>query len=68
MKDYIEKLKTYVDEKPPYFGDGESILTLLYEAYNEVNTTDDAKIKAEGRLRQEGVTTHESCDLCPVFL
>lgn len=68
MKTYVEKLKTYVGEKPPCFGDGESILTLLYEAYNEVNTTDDAKIKAEGRLRQEGVTTHESCDLCPVFL
>lgn len=35
METYFEKLKTYVDENPPCFGDGESILTLLYEAYNE---------------------------------
>lgn len=44
MKTYFEKLKTYVDENPPCFGDGDSIPMLLYEAYNEVNTMDDPQI------------------------
>lgn len=44
MQTYFGKLKTYVDENPPCFGDGESILTLLFEAYNEV---DDPPIKAD---------------------
>ncbi len=30
----------------PNFGDGDSILTMLYEAYNEVNTMDNAEIKS----------------------
>lgn len=38
----------------PAFGDGTSVLMLLYEAHNEVNTTDDAKIKAD---------FHQLCEL-----
>ena len=47
MNPYIEKLKQQIEEQPPDFGDDNSILTLLYEAYNEVNRMDDEQIKAD---------------------
>lgn len=47
IEEYIRILKAHVEAQEPDFGDGESVLTLLYEAYNEVNTMDDAKIKAD---------------------
>ena len=45
MKNYFEKLRTYIAENPPDFGDGDSVLTLLYEAYAELNRMDDSTIK-----------------------
>lgn len=47
IEEYIRILKAHVETQGSDFGDGESILTLLYEAYNEVNTMDDAQIKAD---------------------
>lgn len=47
LEEYIRILKTHVEAQELDFGDGESVLTLLYEAYNEVNSMDDAKIKAD---------------------
>ena len=47
MKNYFEKLKAYIAENPPDFGDGESVLTLLYEAYAESNQMDDGTIKED---------------------
>lgn len=44
MKAYYEKFRTYIAENPPNFGDGESILTLLYEAYADSNKMDDGTI------------------------
>ena len=44
MKDYFEKLRTYIAENLPNFGDGESVLTLLYEAYADSNKMDDGTI------------------------
>lgn len=41
----IRLFKEYVLTKPPNYGDGDSILTLLYEAYNEVNSMDNMEIK-----------------------
>lgn len=46
MNPYIEKLKQQIEEYPPDFGEGNSILALLYDAYNEVNRMDDEQIKA----------------------
>ena len=37
MKSYLEALKAYVEQNPPNVGDGESVLTMLYECYNENN-------------------------------
>ena len=40
-------MKTYIAEQPPNFGDGESVLTMLYECYNENNPYDNEQIKAD---------------------
>ena len=47
MKKYFEKLTNYIAENPPDFGDGDSVLTLLYEAYAESNKMDDGTIKED---------------------
>lgn len=47
MKTYFEKLREYIEENLPDFGDGESVLTLLYEAYADSNKMDDGTIKAD---------------------
>ncbi len=44
MNDYFERLRTHIAENPPDFGDGESVLTLLYEAYADFNKMDDGTI------------------------
>lgn len=45
MNSYIEKLKQQIEEHPPDFGDGNSILTFLYEAYNQINNLDNEQIR-----------------------
>ena len=47
MDKFIVALKAHIERNPPNFGDGESVLTLLYEAYSEVNPMDDPQIKAD---------------------
>ena len=47
MKNYIEELKAYIAEHPPNYGDGESVLTMLYEYHNENNPYDNEQIKAD---------------------
>ena len=47
MENYFEKLRTYIVENSPDFGDGDSVLTLLYEAYAESNRMDDGTIKKD---------------------
>ena len=47
MNPYIEKEKQQIEEHPPDLGDCNSILALLYEAYNEFNRMDDEQIRAD---------------------
>ena len=47
MKSYFEKLKAYIQSKPPNYGDGESVLTMLYECHNENNPYDNEQIKED---------------------
>lgn len=47
MKEYFETLRQYIGQRPPELGDADSVLALLYEAYNAVNTMDDDRIKAD---------------------
>ena len=74
MKTYIETLKTYVEQHPPRFGDGESVLTMLYECHNENSPYDNEQIRADfNELYQQmnGISLREMdniiypvCKLC----
>ena len=46
MKDYLTVLRDRITTHPPDLGNADSVLNLLYEAYNECNPTADAQIKA----------------------
>ncbi len=47
MKQFLETLKQHIAEHPPNFGDGESVLTMLYECHNENNPYDNELIRAD---------------------
>lgn len=47
MERYIRALQEYAQSHKSDFGDGESVLTLLYEAYSDNNRMDNAQIKAD---------------------
>lgn len=47
MENYFEKLREYITANPPDFGDGDSVLTVLYETYADYNRMDDDTIKED---------------------
>ena len=47
MEEYIRALETYVASRRLNLGDGESVLSLLYEAYGDINRMYDDQIKAD---------------------
>lgn len=47
MEEFSRILQAYVSTKDLNLGDGESVLTLLYEAYAECNKMDDGTIKED---------------------
>lgn len=49
MAYYFEKLRDYITDNPPHFGDEDSVLTKLYEAYADNNRMDDDTIKEDFR-------------------
>lgn len=74
MEHFYDVLKKCIADHQSNFGDGDSVLTLLYEAYSECNRLDDAQIKADfEELYQQmnGMTLREMdqiiypvCKLC----
>lgn len=74
LKTYFEKLRTYIAENPPDFGDGKSVLTLLYEAYADSNNMDDGTITEDFNelyrqmngmeLREMDKIIYPVCTLC----
>ena len=74
MKSYFEKLRFHIAENPPDFGDGESVLTMLYEAYAESNKMNDGTIKEDFNelyrlmngmeLREMDKIIYPVCTLC----
>ena len=74
MKTFFERLRTYIADNPPDFGDGESVLTLLYETYAESNKMDDGTIKEDFNelyrlmngmeLREMDKIIYPVCTLC----
>ena len=54
MEEYFRALETYVASRKLNLGDGESVLSLLYEAYGDINPMYDDQIKADlAELYQE---------------
>lgn len=47
MEEYLQALETYVASRKLNLGDGESVLSLLYEAYGDINPMHDDQIKAD---------------------
>ena len=47
MGEYIRELETYVASRKLNLGDGESVLSLLYEAYGDTNPMYDDQIKTD---------------------
>ena len=74
MKQFYDVLRKSISERRPNFGNGDSVLAMLYEAYSECNQMKDTQIKAafEELYRQmNGMELHEMdrildpvCSLC----
>lgn len=74
MNPYFEKLKAHIEANPPCFGDGDSVLTMLYECHNENNPYDNEQIKADFHelyqqmngmpLREMDKIIYPVCKLC----
>ena len=74
MKKFYDVLSRYVSENQLKFGNGDSVLTMLYEAYSDCNQMEDDQIKEafEDLYRQmNGMNLHEMdqildsvCSLC----
>ena len=74
MKKYIEKLKQYLADRTTDWCDGESILGVLYECYNENHPYDNEEIKADFNalyqamngmpLREMDKVIYPVCKLC----
>ena len=47
MKQFLDTLKAHIEQYPPNYGDGESVLSMLYECHNEHNPYDNEQIKAD---------------------
>ena len=54
MEEYVQALEIHVASRKLILGDGESVLSLLYEAYGDINPMYDDQIKADfAELYQE---------------
>ena len=54
-QEFVSFLDRYIADKTPSFGDGDSVLTLLYEAYNDANNMDNDAIKTGFRVLYEAM-------------
>lgn len=74
MTNLYAALRSHIDAHPPSCGDGDSVLTMLYEAFSEANPMDDSRIKQDFHLlyqQMNGMTLREMdqildpvCSLC----
>ena len=74
MERYIEKLRDYLTEQKLPDESSQSILNMLYEAYNEINLMDDDKVKQDFHelyelmngmpLREMDQIVYPVCTLC----
>ena len=74
MPDFYAILKSHIDSHPPDFGDGDSVLTMLYEAFADANPMDDGQLKQDFNdlyelmngmpLREMDKIIYPVCTLC----
>ena len=74
MERYIEKLRSYLAEQKLTDESPQSILNMLYEAYNEIHLMDDDKVKQDFHelyelmngmpLREMDQIVYPVCTLC----
>ena len=74
MKQYLEKLKQHIADDTADWIDGESVLSILYECYNENHPYDNEEIKADFNalyqamngmpLREMDKVIYPVCKLC----
>ena len=74
MNTFFETLKTHIEQHPLNYGDGESVLAMLYECHNENSPYDNEQIKADFNelyqqmngmpLREMDKIIYPVCTLC----
>ena len=64
MEEYVQALEIHVASRKLILGDGESVLSLLYEAYGDINPMYDDQIKADFAELYQALN---GMDLCMVF-
>ena len=74
MNTFFEILKTYIEQHPPNYGDGESVLAMLYECHNENSPYDNEQIRTDFNelyqqmngmpLREMDKIIYPVCTLC----
>ena len=74
IKPYIEALMSYAITEPTDYGEGDSVLTMLYECYSDSNRMDDEQIRADFKelyAQMNGMTIRDMdkviypvCSLC----
>ena len=74
IKPYVKALMAYARKEPTDYGQGESVLTMLYECYSDSNRMDDERIRADFKelyAQMNGMTIQEMdrvvypvCSLC----
>lgn len=47
MNTFFEALKNCIEQHPPNYGDGESVLSIIYECHNENSPYDNEQIKVD---------------------
>lgn len=72
--DYLRVLNEHIQANPLRLGDGESVLTMLYESYNELQGFDNEQIKVDFNelyrlmngisLREMDKIIYPVCTLC----
>ena len=74
MNTFFEILKTYIEQHLPNYGDGESVLAMLYECHNENSPYDNEQIRTDFNelyqqmngmpLREMDKIIYPVCKLC----
>ena len=74
MPDFYAILKFHLESNPPSFGDGDSVLSMLYEAFADANPMDDERLKQDFHelyeqmnglpLREMDKIIYPVCTLC----